>query len=329
MSDDAPALRPRRRLWPRIAGLLFLVVLVGGFIFWLVKPETATATALFEVRMDSPSILGNQTSQSGGGRDYEILKKTQVALLQSKFLLRSALRDPTIGGSPLFAGVADHEAWLQDHLEVGYPQNGEILEIKLRGSKSQANDLILMVDAIAEAYKKEVLGKEKSLQLTQRDMLELSLRNLNTDIKRKYEDYLDIAKGMGRPDGDNDVEMQLDMKRMDRIDEELAQLEREQLRIDTGGDNKDSKFVAARMDQLHKRQSELLKTIQKRSEKSVVLTTSKSELDQLQRIADEMSTKLEKLDIDSQSPARIRQVQPATIEHGDVAAGFTHYLGNP
>jgi hypothetical protein len=42
-----------------------------------------------------------------------------------------------------------------------------------------------------------------------------------------------------------------------------------------------------------------------------------------------MSFKLEQLDIDKQLPNRIRQVQPATVEHSDIAAGFMHYLGNP
>ena len=80
------------------------------------------------------------------------------------------------------------------------------------------------------AYKKEVLGNERARKLNQHDMLERSLENLNAEIKRKSEDYLDIAKGMGKTEGGNDIQQQLDMKRMDRIDEELAQLEREQLR---------------------------------------------------------------------------------------------------
>jgi hypothetical protein len=232
-------------------------------------------------------------------------------LLKSKFLLTSALRDPAIAGLPLFGGVGDREAWLQEHLQVGYPQNGEILEITLRGPKSEAEELVRVVDAVAEAYKKEVLGAATARQLSQHDMVERSLQSLNSEIKRKFEDYIDIAKGMGQPGGDNDPEMQIDMKRMDRIDEELAQLEREQIRIATGADGKDSKFVEARMTQLRKGQNELMRTIQKRSERSVDLITRKKELDQLQMIADELSVKLEKLDLNAQMPSQIRQVQPA------------------
>ena len=147
-----------------------------------------------------PSVAANQPRQSGT-QDYEILKKTQLALLKSKFLLTSALRDPRVSKSPVFAGVADKEEWLQDHLEVKYPQNGEILAIELRGPASQANDIRMIVDAVAGAYKKEVLGKEQARRLSSRDMLERSLQNLNAEIKRKSEDYLDIAKGMGRRGG--------------------------------------------------------------------------------------------------------------------------------
>src|SRR5215216_1986758 len=116
MSDDTSLPVIRRRRWPRIVGLLFLLTLVGGFIFWLVKPETATATALFEVRMKASSLLGTQPVESDS--DYQILKKTQIALLKSKFLLTSALRDPGIASLPVIAGLLDPEEWLQDHLEV-------------------------------------------------------------------------------------------------------------------------------------------------------------------------------------------------------------------
>jgi hypothetical protein len=319
MSDDASLPVVRRRRWPRVVGLVLLLAVVGGFVFWLVKPQTATATALFEVRRDVPSLAGNRPGQSGSDQDYEILKKTQLALLKSKFLLTSALRNPSIAGSPVFAGVADPEEWLQDHLEVEYPENGEILAISLRGNKSQAEDLRVVVDAVADAYKREVLAKESARKMNIRDMVERSLQNLNSEIKRKYEDFLDIAKGMGKPNGENDFQRQLDLKRMDRIDEELAQLERDKLKVEIGGNSKESKFVETRIEQLKKRQNELEKAVQNRNEKSVDLETRGEELKQLQQIANDMSVKLEQMDINSQSPSRIRQVQQAVIVNGNIA----------
>ena len=319
MSDDAPLCTPRRRRWPRIVALLFLLAVIGGFVFWLVKPQTATAIALFEVRRDVPSLTGNQPGQSGSDQDYEIFKKTQVALLKSKFVLTSALRNPSLAGSPVFADVADPEEWLQDHLQVEYPENGEILAISLRGNKSEAEDLRVVVDAVADAYKREVLATESARKMNIRDMVERSLQNLNGEIKRKFEDYLDIAEGMGKPNGENDFQRQLDLKRMDRIDEELAQLERDKLKVEIDGNSKESKFVETRIEQLQKRQNELEKAVQKRNQKSVDLETRGEELKQLQQIANDMNVKLETLDIDSQSPSRIRQVQTAIIDDGKIA----------
>lgn len=319
MSDAASLPVVRRRRWPRIFGFLFFVALVGGAITWLAWPKTVTATALFEVRNEAATLTENSHAQKVDERGFEILKKTQIALLKSKFLLTSALRNPGVASSPVFAGVHDAEEWLQDHLEVSYPENGQILAISLSGPESQAGDLSLIVDAVAGAYDREVLSKEKSRRLNVRDMMERSLQNLNGEIKRKMEDYLDIAKGMDKPTDEKDFRTQLDLKRMDRIDEELVQLERDNLKMEIGGNSKESKFVDARIEQLKKRQNELEKSIQKRNERSVDLETRGEELKQLQQIANDMNVNLEKMDIDSQLPASIHQVQGAVIDDGKIA----------
>ncbi len=220
----------------------------------------------------------------------------------------------------MFAGVSDPVNWLQEHLDVSFPQDGEILAITLHGSKEQASDLTQVVDAVAAAYKKEVLGNEKSRQLTIKDMLERSLQNLQAEIRRKYEDYIDIAKGMGRPEANGvDIVEQIAMKRLDRVDDELASLEREQLKLDSDNNSKDAKFVKQRIEQLQKRQFELEKDVVRHAEKSVELITRKNELEQLQNVANEVSMRLEKLDIDAEAPSQIRQVQAAVIEPAEVA----------
>lgn len=317
MSTDAP-LSSRRRPWLRIVFALLVICGVGAAAFWLLRPEQVSATALFEVRNESPSIVNGSSALSVNG--FDILKKTQIAYLKSKYVLTSAVTNPGIAALSIFAGVGNPDDWLQEHLEVSFPQDGEILAITLRGRKDQANDLTQVVDAVAAAYKKEVLGNEKSRRLTEHDMLERSMTNLQAEIKRKYEDYIDIAKGMGRPEASgSSVDVQIALKRLDRVDDELAGLEREELKIDTDKDAMEAKFVKQRMEQLHNRQAKLQKEIERLSEKSVELITRKNELEQLQNIANELSIKLEKLDIDSEAPYPIRQVQPAMIEPAAVA----------
>ncbi len=203
--DANTFLHALRRRWILALGLGSVIGALAGIALWFTFPESSSATALFEVRQEEDSIVHDTTRRST--QDFEILKKTQLALLKSKFLLTAAIRNPGIASLSILAGERDKEEWLQDHLDVGFPQNGEILAISLTGTPPE--DLVTLVNAVAEAYKKEVLGKETSRKLTIRDMLERSLQNLNGEIKRKYEDYIEIAKGMGRPTDQRDPETDL------------------------------------------------------------------------------------------------------------------------
>ena len=203
--DANTFLHALRRRWVLAVGMGSVIGAATAITLWFVFPESSSATALFEVRQQEDSIVHDATRRST--QDFEILKKTQLALLKSKFLLTSAIRNPGIASLSILASERDKEEWLQDNLAVDFPQNGEILSISLTGTPPE--DLVTLVDAVADAYKKEVLGKETSRKLNIRDMVERSLQNLNGEIKRKYEDYLDIAKGMSRSTDQRDPETDL------------------------------------------------------------------------------------------------------------------------
>jgi capsular exopolysaccharide synthesis family protein len=394
-----------RRRWMLALGLGLIIGAGLAITLWMVFPESSSATALFEVRIKQETILRDMNQQST--QDFEILKKTQLALLKSKFLLTAAIRDPGIASLSILAGERDKEGWLQDHLEVEFPQNGEILSISLTGTPPE--DLETLVNAVAEAYKKEVLGNETQRKLTIHDMMEKSLTNLNSEIKHKYEDYLDIAKGMGHTTPDQrDPETELLIRdiadtntKMQALTSGLFQLQtdyivakqelsdpnlfdiqaEEALKQDqkymywkamldqyqimasstpqstrgaTRGSNNDRQIaqLSAQIEQYSKdfkkkfvrdiqnkpnvplqqltqkyrtnmtsmqQQLAMLtksldakkKDLEKRNAKSVDLETRGEELKQLQQIANDMNVKLESLDIESQVPAQIRQVQRA------------------
>src|SRR4051812_9226939 len=180
---------------------LCMGTVIGGLAslgLWWGFPESSSATALFEVRNEQQSLIHDTSPHSV--QDFDILKKTQLALLKQKYVLSSAIRDPGIASLSILAGERDKEGWLQDHLEVEFPQNGEILSISLTGSPPE--DLKALIDAVAQAYKKEVLAAEKQRKQGTRELLNTSLQDLNKDIKRKYVDYIDIAKNMGKQTGD-------------------------------------------------------------------------------------------------------------------------------
>jgi hypothetical protein len=300
-----------------LLALLLFVTLVCILLAWWVQPDYVVATALFRVSSMPPSILDADGARPFDEREFEILKKTQVALLKSDFVLTSALRKPGIAGLPVFAGQADPVEWLQDHLEIDFPENGEILSISLRGTDAQANDLVVIVDSVAKAYDDEVLTRDKQRRLAQRDLLARSLENLKHEIVEQWDEFLDIARESGRPEGGaGKVRQELDIGRLDRIEKDILRLEEERLKAD----RENTSMVEAldtRIAQLRARQSELEKLITKRGEISVELSMRQQELDRIQRIANEMEIKLEKMDIEAQVPPRIEKVQPAVISRDD------------
>jgi myosin heavy subunit len=223
------------------------------------------------------------------------------------------LRNPNIGSLPVIQRHADPVQWLQHNLTVGYPENGFLLSICLSGDASEKNDLAAIVDSIALAYRNEVLDQLRQERLVARDLLSRSLDNLNSEIKRKLDEYLDIARESGKVEVSNGSILQsVDQKRLDRVEDELMRLEN-QLAIDVKDSKDKAKLIEQRVTQLRKSRDELYATIAKHSEISADLETRKRNLDQLHSIAAEMSTRLEWLDLEANAPDQIRQVQPAVV----------------
>src|SRR5829696_1716253 len=125
--DANTFLHALRRRWILALGMGLVIGASTAIALWFAFPESSSATALFEVRIKQESIMRDTNPQTT--QDYEILKKTQLALLKSKFLLTSALRDPGTAALSILAGERDKEEWLQENLQVEFPQNGEILSI--------------------------------------------------------------------------------------------------------------------------------------------------------------------------------------------------------
>jgi hypothetical protein len=312
--EPAPPRQRKLRLRFSLLALLIFVTLICFGLAWLVQPTLVEATALFHVDRVKPTLLGDETRQSRDEQNFEIVKKTQIALLKSYFVLNAALRSPGVSGMPILRSQMDPVEWLQEHLEVEFPENAEILAIRLRGPEAQAQDLAQIVDAVAKAYRDEVIYAGKQRRLASRDLLARSLESLNKEIARKFEQYLDIAREADRLEGGSGKVLQeLDIKRLDRVETEIMRLENEQFQAETKGGSENAEPIAKRIEQLRERQAELEQKITSRAERSVELTTRQRELDQLQRIADEMSIKLEKMDIEANAPERIRQIQPAVV----------------
>lgn len=306
--DDLNGPRPSRfHLRFSLLGLLIFIAVISVALAWLVKPRRVVATTLFQVDSSRPG--GASSERPLDHQEFEILKKTQVAKIKSNYVLTAAVRTPSIAALMPLAGQVDPVKWLQEHLEVDFPGDSEVLAIRLHGVEEDSANLVLITDAVAKAYKAEVVDELRQRRLNDRDLLARSLENLNREIMQKLETLLAVSREAGRPLSNSDAIGQLDTKQFELNATELLRLESEFALAESEKAAKLEKRVA----QLREAQAELAKKIRSSAEKSADLEVRQKELERLQRIADEMSVKLEMLDIEANRPEQIHQLQSAVI----------------
>src|SRR6185369_13976341 len=87
-----------------------------------------------------------------------------------------------------------------------------------------------LADAVIRAFQNEVVDREQQYQNATRDALAKSLSKMSSEIMNKMEARNAIAKEVGVADsGSGKVLQQLDIKRLERIEEELMRLEHDSL----------------------------------------------------------------------------------------------------
>jgi hypothetical protein len=273
----------------------------------------ASAVALIQVARQPRRVTG-EGRDGESDQAWQILCKTQLALLKSYFVLQSALRDSKISNLPLIQAQEEPVEWLANRIDVGFKQGSEIMYVQMSGEKRDAEQLRKLVDAVVKKYEEEVVWASEQRRLSNRDLLAQSVKKLGDEISQKMQDYLEMARASeSNESGRGQVAQQLDLRRLERIEEELMRLENDQLQLETSGGNGSPIFFEKRIQQLSERRADLEKRIMSRSEASVDLTQRKQEIDRLQQIMDDLSRNLELMDVEASAPPRIQLIQPAIV----------------
>ena len=290
-----------------LLALLIFVTLVCLLLAWAVQPNRVVATSLFRVSSSPPRILDEASAALSDPNEFEIFKKTQVAMIRSYFVLNAAVRKPGVAKLSILKDK-DPVEFLEQNLDVEFPGDAEIMQISLRGRADQSADLVKIVDAVSKAYSDEVIYKDRQRDLTARDILARTWENLNREIDHDRDDQDD---GETISSEARTALRELNLNRLDRVESELMRLENEQLQSQTSGAGKDEKFYETRIAELRQRQAELEKAILAASASPAGLNSQKAELDLLQRLANEIGRKLQIADIESRAPGRVELLQTA------------------
>ena len=142
--------------------ILFCGLFLGAalaYTAWSVLPAKYESYALLQVASSPVNIAqSNDPTRSKG--DFVTYLKTTAQLIKSEFVLNSALSDPKykIADLPTLKEQDDPIKYLEEKLEVVYSEGSEVIRIVLAGDRG--DDIRKIVDAVTDAYYREVVEKE-------------------------------------------------------------------------------------------------------------------------------------------------------------------------
>jgi hypothetical protein len=141
-----PKLRLSRSFSLRFMLLFIAIVAAVLRIYW----PTRRATAVIQL----PAAPSGATNS-----EASIHAQTQVALLKSPFVVSSALRRTDVRGLAILRRRERPMKWIESQLNVGLLEGGETARVTLTAREGDAGELKLIVDAIVEAYRREILAQ--------------------------------------------------------------------------------------------------------------------------------------------------------------------------
>jgi capsular exopolysaccharide synthesis family protein len=167
---------------------------VASATAWMAyNPTRFKATSLVEVQSRAPIIDPTSRELMGDTARPADYLATQVTLLKSRNVLNKAIGYNGIGQLPTIVTQADPIAWLAANLEVKF--SGEVMKISLQGDRD--NDVVSIVNAVTDAYIKEVRDKERLDRQEKAKLLGEQIVKEERRIDERKDAYRDLATVAG------------------------------------------------------------------------------------------------------------------------------------
>jgi len=185
---DAPAGPPiLAYLRLHALSIAFLGTLLGAglaFVAFSFTPSKYESYALLQVASMPPAIA-SQGDPTRGRTEFLTYLKTTAQLIKSEFVLNSALSDPKyrISELPTLKEQKDPIKFLDEKLVVTYSEGSEIIRISLEGDRP--DDIRMIVDAVKDAYYREVVEKELRTKTEFKLKVEVAKTKLEELLKLK------------------------------------------------------------------------------------------------------------------------------------------------
>jgi hypothetical protein len=221
------------------------------------------------------------------------------------------MRQPEVAKLELIRRVPDPVAWLQKRLEAVYLEGTGLLRVSLRPGDDAVEDQVTIVNAVVNAYMKEVVEREGMTKAQRVSELEKAYIQSQAVNREKQE--------MLRKQADEQGSGERASLEAERLREEQSAVSRELRRVRLalvavragGGGKKEEKALAEQEKYLTGERERLSRELERRPHVSSELEALRGEVRRTQALAGKLGEQLDAARYDLASPPRIKVLEEA------------------
>ena len=189
-----------RRNW--LLGLVLGILAAGPLAAtaWFLLPVQYNAVEFVRIAQSQVTLVF-ETADSSGRSDataYKGYKATQKQLLLQPLSLSKALKDPEVAALPAVREQPDPISWLQEKLDVQFPDNSEMMNISLKLTDAVAAHKI--AKSVVDVYMADVVEKERAERMLRVERLEKILVSAEDKARKKRGELSSLVDRLGTSD---------------------------------------------------------------------------------------------------------------------------------
>jgi RNA polymerase sigma factor (sigma-70 family) len=179
--------------------------------------------ALLLIEPQEPRLLPDGKREAPG--DEGAYRRTQLALLKSRLVLRAALQRPEVAKLEALKGKADALGWLETNLRALFIDNTGVLRVSVAAGSGP--DRAALTNAVVRAYLEEIVGREQNQKAERWEMLESLRTRYEDQVRHKREVYRKLTRERG---ASQSLKQQFDREDLTRFRAELQRVGLETIR---------------------------------------------------------------------------------------------------
>jgi succinoglycan biosynthesis transport protein ExoP len=228
--DAQALLLALKRRWLLSCCVAVLGAVTASLAAWLFVPAPKpTAQALLHVEATQPWVAYHRAESKS---DFQNYQRTQIALVKSRFVLNSALRQPEVAALQLVREPLDPIAWLQKELIVDFTVAPEIMRVAMTGH--QPDDMRTLVGKISRAYLDEIVKREEVKRRDRHEKLKEIHERYQETLRTKRRTLRELVENVGTGDPNTlALKQRLAQEQLALSAKELLQLESDLRRLQT------------------------------------------------------------------------------------------------